>query len=262
MQEKLEYLQGVARGIREPGLIVGSMEPKLLFKSGEQEAKWGKLAQQVLREFNLPRKRLICTFDDTDYSWMKDQWGTSRFRGASTPVMGSGPWPDFVQDVLVDREGIAYDFITYLPGRTCLSGKALLVITFAHELQHFLQWAISPKVWKVGSILYGNLRTFEPTRQWKTWDVPTEREAMIVSKRVAEKVLGVQQVKGFSETRVLADRRDKEEWQVFGSLSSSEEYRLLDETIPLVETYRQRLMELETDEEDVQVDFSRGDWWS
>ncbi len=85
---------------------------------------------------------------------------------------------------------------------------------------------------------------------------------MIVSKRVAEKVLGVQQVKGFSETRVLADRRDEEEWQVFGSLSSSEEYRLLDETIPLVETYKQRLMELETDEKDVRVDFSRGDWWS
>jgi hypothetical protein len=59
-------------------------------------------------------------------------------------------------------------------------------------------------------VLYQKLKELEPTSV--VIDIPTEREANIVSKRVAEKVCGVEAVKKFAEERVrFMDERGNHE---------------------------------------------------
>lgn len=234
---------------------------KLHFKTDALRARWELRAEEVFRQFDLPNYRLLCCFDDEEHSWLADQWGL-HFQGASTPVISSGILPDFVNEVLFDSGGIAFDFLIYLPGRTCHADETLFVVTFAHELQHYLQWANTRKLWKVGYILYWNLTTFDAVRGWRPWDVPTEREAMVASKRVAEQIFGKEKVKEFVEKKTSADEHDKQEWQVFGGLASTGDYDLLAETKPFVENYRDQLIGLtHSDTEDVKVDFSKPDWW-
>jgi len=86
---------------------------------------------------------------------------------APTDSLLSGPkWP--------------FASVIYLHGSTCEKDVGL-TITFAHELQHFLQYANERRLWAVNSLLV-NLPNL-PTEDLKAiWDFPIEREARIVAK--------------------------------------------------------------------------------
>lgn len=94
----------------------------------------------------------------------------------------------------------------YLCGRACATAIGNL-ITLAHELQHFSQ--------------YGRNRAVRETTLSKPWYLPSEREAMIASKRVAEGLFGRDAVARFAETRIVAGD-DPQRWEFFLTLSASE----------------------------------------
>jgi hypothetical protein len=74
------------------------------------------------------------------------------------------------------------------------------VTTYAHELQHFVQYRQTPKLLAGNNILWKKMKPLEPTAI--ATDVPSEREANIVSKQVAEKVCGVDAVRTFAEEQI------------------------------------------------------------
>lgn len=121
-----------------------------------------------------------------------------------------------------------------------------------------MHWGNARKLWKANTLLYQHLTELDPGKQWRTWDIPAEREAMIVSKRVAENILGVEAVNKFLDTTVPGGN-DEEEWKFFGGLSATATYDLLQNTIRLVENYRQQLSSLA---QGSGVDFAQPEWWA
>ncbi len=153
------------------------------------------------------------------------------------------------------QDTIIFDNLVYVRSTTCLDVVGA-VITYAHELQHFMQHGFAPKLAFVNFKLYENLKLFEPSAM--TTDIPHEREANIVSKRVAEAVCGREAVKAFAEEQVLFMERAGEEEQkarymFFRDVPSSSDYDLLQETLRLVEKYRERI--------DFGVDTRQPEWW-
>jgi len=89
-------------------------------------------------------------------------------------------------------------------------------------------------------------------------DIPSEREANIVSKRVAEEVCGVEAVRRFAEEqiRLLHDAGEHEEearWVLFRDVPSSTRFDLLQATLPLVEKYKNVL--------NFEIDVNEPQWW-
>src|SRR5271156_6892805 len=133
------------------------------------------------------------------------------------------------------------------------------VTTYAHELQHFIQHGTMPRLHSVNDVLYHNLRRLEPSSI--VTDVPSEREANIVSKRVAEKICGVEDVRRFAEERIAvmekageqdkAARSEKARWIFFRDAPA--EYDYLADTLRLVEKYKKVLP--------FGMDVNQPEWW-
>ena len=79
------------------------------------------------------------------------------------------------------------------------------------------------------TLLYQNLLSFDPTLDAKPWDIPAEREAMIVSKSVAESLMGQRAVMQFAEAQIAANN-DVEKWKFFMSLTPSDTCNLIEGT--------------------------------
>jgi hypothetical protein len=153
------------------------------------------------------------------------------------------------------EEMVAFDNLVFIRRGTCLDTTGC-VTTYAHELQHFMQHGHTPRLSAVNSDLYNNLKRFERTAV--TTDVPHEREANIVSKRVAEAVCGVDAVKAFAEEQIrlmeeVHEPEQKARWIFFRDVPTSIEYDLLETTIPLVEKYKAQI--------DFRVDVNKPEWW-
>jgi hypothetical protein len=171
-------------------------------------------------------------------------------------VIGSGYFPPYIHRLFFDSiGGIAFDNVIYVPGSTCAIETGAL-ITFSHELQHFVQYGSAYNVWAANTILYQHLRSFEPATTAKAWNIPHEQDAMIVSKRVVESVVGTDVVDSHATSRINA-QDDALYWVFFQSLSSRSSFDLTAETIPWVDKYRTQLLQLQQHE----VDFSKPDWW-
>jgi hypothetical protein len=166
-------------------------------------------AQRVLAQFiNLPDARLICLFDDVDHQPLKDRIGAAN-RGFSEPLCeplyDMTLWfyyPDDLKDLILVEEASsilrvrAFDHVIYLHGSTCTS-EIGLAITFAHELQHFVQYMTQRKLWAQNRLIQ-NL----PDSGLNWFDIPTERETRIVSIRVAQTLFGAEPVRDFMNRRL------------------------------------------------------------
>jgi hypothetical protein len=104
------------------------------------------------------------------------------------------------------------------------------VITLAHELQHFSEYGRNRAVWDTNTFI-------RETTLSKPWDLPSEREARIGSKRVAEGLFGRDAVPRFAETRIVAGD-DPQKWECFLTLSASETLNFHQETNRLIEALR------------------------
>ncbi len=208
---------------------------------------------RVLEHFELPAHRLLCFFDDEDPPCFAQRF-PGGYRGFHMPVRGSGYFPPYV--TFLDSDGdLAFDNVIYLRGRTC-AVRTSAIITFAHELQHFVQYGQAQKVFAANVLLYHHMRAFDPTSELEAWDIPHERDAMTVSKRVADAVIGPEAVSVYARSQIDAEI-DPHYWEYFQGLSSSLQIDLLRETRPLVEKYRPKLLGLNQ----TRVDFSAPEWW-
>jgi hypothetical protein len=223
------------------------------FKTNDLKALLEPLLQRVLEYFRVPALRVLCFFDDENPLCFEPWFGTE-YRGFHVPVTGSGGFPPYIEQLFFDSYD-GFDNVIYLPGRTC-AAEVGTVITFAHELQHFVQHGSGYKVLEANNLLRINLPDFDPASTAKVWNIPHETNAMIVSRRVAEGVLGTEVVSKHAGSSIAA-QDDVGYWEYFLSLSPQISFDLLAETIPWVDRYRPQLLTLQQSK----VDFSQSDWW-
>jgi hypothetical protein len=119
-----------------------------------------------------------------------------------------------------------------------------------------VQHGSANKVLVANNLLSENLLVFDPDSPAKAWHIPYEQDAMLVSKRVAEAVLGTEVVSQHVASRIAAED-DLLYWQYFQTLSADSPFNLLAETIPWVDKYLPQLQALEQ----TKVDFSHAEWW-
>jgi hypothetical protein len=231
----------------------------------EKESALKPLCQQIEGQFPVPSRRLCRYFASTDDAYLVT-WHGKHFRGFHGPFSARTALPQYLlhsffhpfEDLSGDEtfeETIAFDNLIYIRHCTCadLTG---LVTTYAHEFQHFIQYANTPLLWAVNGVLYENLKKFEPTAI--ATDIPTEREANIVSKRVAELLCGSEAVRAFADEQIrlmesCGEREQKERWIFFRDVPSSANHDLKESTLALVERYK-GLMKFD-------VDVDHPEWW-
>ena len=196
-------------------------------ESGRRE----EAARRVLLAFGqLPSRRLLCFFDDQDCWTFKDEnfgFGKGN-RGLSGPVTNPADlegWPFDVTYRLYpayssNENEPAFDFVTYLHNSSC-EDPVGMTMTFAHELQHFVQWATMPAVW-------------EANERFKSWrlgrevgfgshELPIEKEARIVSKRIGIRIHGREAVARYIEQNIArpANDLDGRNWRFIETLDVS-----------------------------------------
>ena len=216
-----------------------------------------ELASRVSTYFtpNLgPELRVLCYLDDKDVCWLKEQWGGHSNRGIHWPIRGQGltGWPQDMWYTIapIDQQSgeisWPYTSVVYLHGSTCGS-DVQLAMTLSHELQHFLQFVSDRQMWSIHTLL-ANLPNL-PTHNLKHWfDLPNEREARIVAKRIADNLFG-RAVVDQHIVKMMASRiseEDAADWEFIQEIDPSRNYDLRQNTIPLVDEYRQELENLKS----------------
>jgi hypothetical protein len=214
------------------------------------------VARRVLDYFGncLPTSRLLCFLDDTDAPGLKLDYGVAN-RGGYIPVHDNIPLPslpEYVTSCIFIDDGISIPFprvvddLVYLHGSTC-NDDVGLTITLAHELQHVIQHATVRKVWAVNGLVM-QLRRETIVALKLTWaDVPIEREARIVSKRIAAHLFGERHVEKYIDHKITerVTEDDASDWQFVRTLTPSSSVDLLAETKQLFNRLRPHRQELE-----------------
>jgi hypothetical protein len=228
------------------------MERAWNFDGSETNEKVLKpLCEQVESQFVLPPKRL-CRYFAASHDDYLQQVNGKYYRGFHVPRSSRFSLPPYLlhsffrpfEEISSDipfEDTVAFDNLIYIRDATCRDVEVGFVMTYAHELQHFVQHGYTPKLSAVNSVLYQNLKQFEPGII--AIDIPHEREANIVSKRVAETVCGVAVVREYAEQQIkfmerMGEAEQKARWVFFRDIPSSTACDLLQETLPFVEKYR------------------------
>jgi len=220
------------------------------FKSPALQSEREPLCKRVLSRFpQLPAYKLLCYIDDEIPNYLPAldylPEPNRAFSGLHVPIRGGGNWPPHVQEWFYTSEHeFAFDNLIYIPGTKYATDPVTFVMILAHEFQHFVQYGESEAAWRVNDILICNVGVFDPSAM--VWEIPYERDAMIVSKRVTEYEFGTQAVQQLME-REIADANTnrniakKEVWTFLSGLSSAEVYNWCEETSRVVEKYRPHL---------------------
>jgi len=105
-------------------------------------------------------------------------------------------------------------------------------MTFAHELQHFVQHGNVRKLWAANNLIGKLRKRLNHSLGLRQFDIPTEREARIVSKQTAEGMFGVEHVSQFIESKIAdaVDENDRDDWQFIQSIVIPTSYDLASET--------------------------------
>src|ERR1039458_4847042 len=216
------------------------------------KAERSDLAQRVLSQpaFQPPLNlRLLAFFDDEDPGCFKDKYGPEN-RGFFCPQTQEITWhrsdlirekvPNYIVDLLFtpemnpppsscDSEISSFDGLIYLYGSTCINPTAL-VMTFAHELQHCYQFDRALCLWVDNDLL-------KRRRTLKLYEIPAERDAKVVAKRVAEELCGVDVVREYIRQRIIDGRQKRaiyedevRDWRWVKKWDSENTYCLQSET--------------------------------
>lgn len=173
------------------------MHVKVVVKHSDNlvNAELRAVAQSVLAEFpRIPGLRLLCFLDDEDAPFFRMTFGGMN-RGQFVVLEGTRTieWPDYITEhIYSESQNILFDHVIYLYGATCADPVGR-VMTFAHELQHFVQYGLSRRLWAESRLFWGLLPTYE---------IPTEREARAVAKSVAEKLCGSERVEQYIAQKI------------------------------------------------------------
>lgn len=218
------------------------------------KAKRESSAQRVLAYFgdDLPPSRLLCFFDDEDRKSVKKEFGPAN-RGFYEPIHDNTDVPSYVESCIWNDDGEDYrrvvDDLVYLCGSAC-AHEVGLTMTLAHELQHAVQHAKSRGLWAANSLIHRFLRDQDQAiidaLMLKWIDLPTELEARIVSKRVAEQFFGEERVRQYVDGKIAEhiDEADAADWRFIRTLISSSSVDLVTGTQQLfnrLKDYRAQL---------------------
>jgi hypothetical protein len=208
-------------------------------------------AQKVIAQFRAQASeaRLLCLLDDEDWQALKQEVGIAN-RGAFLHLRGPLPWlleaPGYVQELLLVGGQFAFDDFIYMHGSTC-SDALSLTLTLAHELQHFVQHESAVSLWAANSLV-----PILPNRVIATlgltWcDIPHEREARIVPKRIAEGLFGAERTDQHIQTKIRerVTEADAADWECIRKLNASARYDLATETSLLFARLKPYRMDLE-----------------
>lgn len=234
------------------------MTVKVHIKSKDDAVKIQResAAQRVLSYFGskLPSSRLLCFLDDEDSALVSGERGAAN-RGLYGPIHDNTPmpeWPEYVTNQIFVDDGKHFwfqrviDDLIYLHGSTC-ANEVGLTMTLAHELQHAIQHAQTRKVWAVNGLV-PNLDRGIVLALKLTWaDIPTERDARIVSKRASAHLFGEQRVDRYIEEKIAehVTESDADDWRFIRTLTPSSSVDLNAETKRLFARLKVHRSELE-----------------
>jgi hypothetical protein len=208
------------------------------------------VVDNVLRHFDFGgvERRLLCFLDDRDWQPYKDSIGIAN-RGFYAPIFrGQRPVTNaaqYMRDRLFSSSGPLFEDWIYMHGSTCATDLGL-TFTLAHELQHYLQRTKQPQLWAANTLVPNLTKEAVVELGLKWANIPHEREARIVSKKVAEAIFGRAEVRAYVEARIaerLTDD-DAQDWEFIQSLESSDAFDLDVETkrfFPRLKSYRHQL---------------------
>jgi len=236
------------------------MPPTVKVKSSDAIVKRRReaAAYRVIDHFGnrLTDRRLLCFLDDEDCHTLKTHFGHSN-RGFYAPIGGGNfwsEWPDYLKEcVLVEEPSsllltFVFDHVIYLHGSTC-ANEIGLAMTFAHELQHFVQHITVPKIRAQNSLIQNLPKNVINALGVKWCDIPIEREARFVSKQTAEKLFGAQPVRRFIDSKIAEalDPSDADDWLFIQTIQTypSRSYDLAAETARLFQRLKPYRSELE-----------------
>ena len=226
-------------------IVVKSTDPAI-------KAQRGAAARRVLGEFgsHIPDLRLLSFFDDEDWLPFKQLFGAEN-RGFYMPLTPTSKpfWPPYLRSLIFEPVTpslqLVYDHAIYLYGSSC-SNAIGLTMTFAHELQHFVQHSNSLPLWSANTVIPTFCKNTNNAAGLRWCDIPHEREARMVSKRTAEEIFGIVAVTKFIDTRIAAaeTKEDASDWKCIGDLSASDFYDLERETklfFPKLRNFRSQI---------------------
>lgn len=211
------------------------MPTTLKVKSNDEDIKRERelTAKRVLNYFDglLPPSRLLCFLDDQDPLILRRHFGPAN-RGFYGPIHDGrslGDLPDYVADCICIDDGhsipfpLVIDDLVYLYGTTC-ANEVGLAMTLAHELQHAIQHGGVRKLWAVNSLVRNLDQSLIDALKLQWADIPTEREARIVSKRAAIELFGDGLVADYIGARITeaaarGDSADASDWQFVSTLT-------------------------------------------
>jgi hypothetical protein len=222
------------------------------------KARRDAVAQSVVKEFGvrLPDLNLLAFLDDEDWGALRQHYGPAN-RGCYARIKGNRrteDWPPRVTDLVfgaVDASSPwstrrVFDHLIYLHGSTC-SDETALNMTFAHELQHFVQYGFNRKLWAEGRLIPRLPREVFEIEGINWPDIPHEREARIVAKRVGVRLCGADAVRQYIDRRISENvtANDVEDWRFSQHLDPSIPYDLSNETKRIFQRLRPYRQELE-----------------
>jgi hypothetical protein len=214
------------------------------------------VAQRVLGYFGscLPPSRLLVFLDDDDPPLLRLERGSAN-RGIYGPIHDETPlydWPDYIQNsIYVEDLAPSYlqrvvDDLIYIYRSTCAS-EVGLAMTLAHELQHAIQHSNTRKVWAVNGLVTNLDRRIIEVEKLTWADIPIEREARIVSRRVAVQFFGEQRVVQHIDQKIAerVTEDDAADWQFVRSLTALSSVDLVGDTQRLFSRLKPYRSELE-----------------
>jgi hypothetical protein len=229
-----------------------SIPPKVKSGDAQVKAQRESSAQRVMSYFGLclPQSRLLCFLDDEDPVELRKTFGPTN-RGLYRPIHDNTVLDGLPSDVQhcicpsdrTGRRARVVDDLVYLYGSTC-NDEVGLTMTLAHELQHSIQHAKMRKLWAAN----GLVRRLDMVGLKLTWaDIPIEREARIISKRVAECLLGEQRVNQYIDRKIAKPIPDDDlaDWRFIRTLTPSDSIDLVSRTQLLFEQLKDCRPELE-----------------
>ncbi len=197
---------------------------------------------------DLPPSNLLCFLDNDDLARI----GTER--GRYEPIHDDTPMshlPEYISDCIFVGASViplprVVDDLILVYGSTCVH-EIGLAMTLAHELQHSIQHYSARKIWAANSLINQLERSLIQTLKLTWSDIPIEREARIVSKRVAVHLFGEQRVAEHIEEKIREHVNDGDaaDWQFVRTLGSSSTVDLRASTCELFRRLKGHVRELE-----------------
>jgi hypothetical protein len=186
---------------------------------------------QVLSHFDLDSADdLLCFLDEVDFEpWKRGELRSNRggFMAniGGTLAQGIHPVPPDAKRLYEESLWTPkpYASLVYLHGSTCQIQESL-IITFAHELQHYTQYSQANEFYMADQLLL-QVRGYTP-------DLPSESDALATSKQVATCLCGKDRIGHYALQQRIEASEDavRNRWDYFLSLPLDESRTFAEKT--------------------------------